>query len=106
MTTFDARENAFEAEFVHQQDVKFRVREQAVKLLALWAAGLLDKGAQASEAYAQDLVAADVVDPQSGAALARVMTDLRAKGISEQQVRQASDRFFAEADNTIRGVKS
>ena len=105
MTTFDARENAFEAEFVHQEDLKFKVRERAMRLLALWAAQRLGKSAGAAETYARELVAADVADPQTDAALDRVATDLRAMGINRQEVHQAMDRFRAEANISVRGVR-
>jgi hypothetical protein len=103
MTTFDNRENAFEAEFAHQEDLKFKMRERALGLLALWAAEHLDKSAEARKAYVRDIVAADVVDPNSGVAFERILTDLRARGISEQDVRQARDRFLAQADKSMRG---
>jgi hypothetical protein len=31
MTSFDERENAYEAEFAHREELEFKVREQAVK---------------------------------------------------------------------------
>ena len=102
MTTFDRRENAFEAEFAHQEDLKFKLRERALGLLALWAAEHLEKSVEARKAYVRDIVAADVADPNSGIAVERIVTDLRAKGIGEREVRQARDRFLAQADQSIR----
>jgi hypothetical protein len=106
MTTFDARESAFEAKFVHEEDLKFKVRERAVRLLALWAAERLGKSAEAGEAYARDLVAADVADPRPDAAIDRIATDLRAMGINQHEVHQAMDRFSAEASISVRGDRS
>jgi hypothetical protein len=37
MTSFDQRENAYEAEFAHREELKSKVRERANKLLALCA---------------------------------------------------------------------
>jgi len=42
------------------------------------------------------------VDPGVGV-LERIVTDLRAEGISDHEVRQASERFLAQADRSIRG---
>jgi hypothetical protein len=41
MTSFDQRENAFEAEFAHRDELAFKVRQRAIRLLALWAADVL-----------------------------------------------------------------
>jgi hypothetical protein len=103
MTSFDQRESAFEAEFAHQEDIKFKVRERAVRLLALCAAECLDKTADSREAYASDIVATDVASPKPGAVLERVATDLGKKGVSEEEVRREMDRFLMEADAAIRG---
>jgi hypothetical protein len=106
MTSFDERENAFEAEFAHREELRFKVRERAVRLLALWAAEHLGKTADAREAYAGDIVATDVVNPKPAAALERIATDLGATGVSEQEVRRAMDRFMVEADAAIVGSAS
>jgi len=103
MTTFDEREHAYEAEFAHQEELSFKVRERALSLLALWAAEHLDKTAEASQAYAREIVATDVADPASGAAVERIVTDLGAKGIGEREIHQARDRFLAQARKSIRG---
>src|SRR5262249_728848 len=97
MTTFNERESAYEAQFAHQEELRFKARERAVRLLGLWAAKRLGKSAEASEAYARDIVADDVADPGSEAAFERIMNDLRSGGVSEQEVRQASDRFGVQA---------
>jgi hypothetical protein len=103
LTTFDERENAYEAEFAHQEELSFKVRERTVALLALWAAEYLDKTAEASKAYAREIVAPDVANPTSDAAVERVVTDLRARGIGEQETHRARDRFLAQAHKAIRG---
>jgi hypothetical protein len=41
MTSFDQREHAFEAEFAHRDELAFKVRQRAIRLLALWAADVL-----------------------------------------------------------------
>ncbi len=43
MTTFDDRENAFEAKYAHDEEMNFRATARANKLLGLWAAELLGK---------------------------------------------------------------
>ena len=38
MTTFDKREQGFEAKFVHDEELMFRATARSNKLLGLWAA--------------------------------------------------------------------
>jgi hypothetical protein len=59
MTSLDRREQALETEFAHQEELKFRAREMAVRALARWAAVRLGKGGEAVEAYGNELVTAD-----------------------------------------------
>ena len=41
MTTFQDRENAFEKQFEHDQELQFKANARKNKLLGLWAAGLM-----------------------------------------------------------------
>jgi hypothetical protein len=86
MTTFDKREQGFEAKFAHDEEFMFKAAARSNKLLGLWAAGQLGLGGDAAASYATSLVTdhlesrtiADVVDKVSG--------DLAAKGIAREQV--------------------
>ena len=97
MTSFDERENAFEAEFAHREEVKFKVRERAVALLARWAAQHLGKAGQAIEAYVHEIVASDVVDPRQDATFEHIAADLAPVGVTQQEVRRAEEQFLAQA---------
>jgi hypothetical protein len=87
MTSFDQRENEYEVEFAHREELRFKVRERAVKLLALWAAERLGKTGQAGEAYAVEMVAADVASPTPDTVLGHFVSDLSGK-VSGQDVRR------------------
>jgi hypothetical protein len=100
MTSFKQRENAYEAEFAHREEVRFKVRERAVRMLALCKSG------QASKAYARDIVAMDVASSKPDVAFGRIVEDLGARGFSVQEVRQARDRLLAQVDASIRGATS
>jgi hypothetical protein len=54
MSTFDDRENAFEAKFAHDADMQFRAEARCNKLAGLWAAELLGKAGE--EAGNEDVV--------------------------------------------------
>lgn len=59
MTTFDERENAFEAKFARDEEMQFRAGSRRNKLLGLWAADLLGKTGDDATAYAQDVIKSD-----------------------------------------------
>lgn len=98
MTSFDERENAFETEFAHREELKFTVREHAVRLLALWAAQRLGKTNLACEAYASDLAAIDVANPTLDIVLERIAADLHPAGITQQEVRRVMDKRLVQAE--------
>ena len=106
MTTFDERENAYETEFAHREELKFRARERAVRSLALWAAQRLGKTRKAGEQYAHDLVAIDVASPTLDAAIERITADLRPAGVTQQAVREVMDQCLAQAEVSVRGSVS
>ena len=65
MTSFDRREEAFEAKFAHDAERTFRARARAVRMLGLWAAGKRGETGAAAEDYARALIEADIVTPDA-----------------------------------------
>ena len=63
MSTFDSREQAFEAKFAHDEEMQFKAQARCNKLLGLWAAEMLGKSGDAAEAYAKTVVTADFQEP-------------------------------------------
>jgi hypothetical protein len=59
MTSFDQREEAFEAKFAHDQELTFGVRARALRMLGLWAAGKRGETGAAAEEYVRALIDAD-----------------------------------------------
>ena len=79
MTTFDKREDAFEKQFAHDEELKFKAEARRNKLLGLWAAEKLGKSGADADAYAKEVVAADfeeagdAFDPETAAKLYRLI---------------------------------
>jgi hypothetical protein len=96
MTSLDRRENAFETEFAHQEEMKFRARERAVRALAMWAAAQLGKTGEAASAYAQEIVAADVTDPKT--TIDRIAAALAPEQVELSEVQRMMNRFLAAPD--------
>ncbi len=94
MTTFDKREQGFEAKFIHDEELRFKATARCNKMLGNWAAGHLGLTGDAALAYANELVTADLAKQSSDATLDRVSQDLAKKGISKQQVAQRMNDFL------------
>ena len=63
MTTFDKRQEGFEAKFAHDEELKFKATARRNKLLGLWAAEKLGLSGVEAEAYAMSVVKADFQEP-------------------------------------------
>ena len=86
MTTFDKREQGFEAKFAHDEELMFKVAARSNKLLGLWAAGELGLSGDAAADYATALVTDNLGNQTIVQTLNKVSDDLAAKGISREQV--------------------
>ena len=79
MTTFDDRENAFEAKFAHDEEKKFKAEARRNKLVGLWAAGLIGKSDEEAAAYAKEVIAADFQEAGEEDVFRKLSSDLGAK---------------------------
>jgi hypothetical protein len=84
MTTFDDRENAFEAKFAHDSEMQFRAEARRNKLVGLWAAGLLGKTGDEAAAYAVEVVSADFEEAGDEDVVRKVAGDLGARSSAEE----------------------
>jgi hypothetical protein len=105
MTSLGERENAYEAEFAHREELKFEAREKAVKALATWAAERLGKTRSAAEAYAAEVVAADVTHSKLEATLERIAVELSPAGVGRTEVNRMMDRLLVQTEATMRVFK-
>ena len=94
MTTFDKREQGFEAKFIHDEELRFKATARCNKMLGNWAAAQLGLTGEAATAYANELVTANLESQNSDDTLHRVSKDLASKGISEQQIARRMDEFI------------
>ena len=97
MTTFDKREQGFENKFIHDEEVKFKATARRNRMLGDWAAGQLGLTGDAADAYANELVTADLENQQDDAILRRVSKDLGKKGISQQEIATKMEQFHRAA---------
>ena len=76
MTTFDDRENAFEAKFAHDAEMQFKAQARANKLLGLWAADLMGKSPDEAAAYAVEVITADFEEAGHEDVVRKVVADM------------------------------
>lgn len=99
VTTFDDRERAFENQFAHDEEVRFRVRARRNRALAVWASTRLGQGGAVATAYGDDIVAAAVSGSDDDTLVRRVVDDLAKAGhaVSDAEVRAEMERQMALA---------
>ena len=81
LTTFDKREEGFEAKFAHDQELRFVTLARRNKLLGVWAAGLMGKKGAEAEAYAASLIAPDLLGASDDRIALKIVDDLKSDGI-------------------------
>ena len=86
MTTFDKREQGFEAKFAHDEEFMFKATARSNKLLGLWAAGQLGLSGDAASSYATALVTDHLESRTMDDVVSKVSGDLAGKGIAREQV--------------------
>lgn len=99
MSQFDERKNAQEANYVHNEELDFKVIARRNKLLGLWAAGLLGLDGDDAAEYAKSIVMADFEEAGDDDVYRKVKGDLDSKGldISEHQIRREMETLLETA---------
>jgi hypothetical protein len=95
MTTFDKREDAFEKQFAHDEELKFKATARRNKRLGLWAAEKLGLTGAEADSYALSVVMSVFEEPGDEEDVVRkIRKDFDAKGV--QQSDHQIDRVMAE----------
>ena len=99
MTTFDKREEGFEKQFAHDEELRFKANSRRNKLLGLWAAEKMGLSGPNADAYAKEVVVADFEEAGDDDVLRKVRKDFDAKGValSDQEIRKIMDGLMAQA---------
>jgi hypothetical protein len=99
MTTFDKREEGFEKQFAHDEELKFKATARRNKLVGLWAAEKLGLSGAEAEDYAKSVVMADFEEAGDHDVLRKIRRDFDAKGVaqSDHQISRTMTEFLAKA---------
>jgi hypothetical protein len=103
VTTFDKREEGFEAKFARDETLRFKAEARRNKLLGLWAAEKLGKTGEAAQEYAKSVVAADFEEAGDDDVFRKVRKDFDAAGVTESdhQIRRTMTELMATAVQQI-----
>ena len=98
MTTFDKREEGFEKKFAHDEELRFKASARRNKLLGLWAAAKLGLSGADADAYAKDIVMADL-EAGDHDIFKKIRADLDGKRVAvpDQDIRRAMDEMMVQA---------
>lgn len=100
MTTFDDRENAFEAKYAHDEEMNFKAVARRNKLLGLWAADLMGKSGDDATEYAKSVVLADFEEAGHEDVVRKVVADLNGK-VDADAVRAKMSELLPQAKTQI-----
>ena len=107
MTTFDKREEGFEKQFAHDEELKFKATSRRNKLLGLWAAEKLGRKGTDADTYAKEVVMADFEEAGEDDVFRKIRKDLDAKGVAvpDQDIRRAMLDLMGTAVEQIKAGK-
>ena len=107
MTTFDKREDAFEKQFAHDEELRFKATARRNKLLGLWAAEKLGLTGADADAYAKSVVLSDFEEVGDHDVLRKIRTDFDAKGVeqSDHQIGRVMTELMEKAIADIQAGK-
>jgi len=103
-TSFDKREEGFEKQFAHDEELRFKATARRNKLLGLWVAGKLGLAEADANAYAKSVVMADFEEAGDHDVFRKVRKDLDDKkaAVSDQEIRTAMIDLMAKAIEQIK----
>ncbi len=103
MTTFDERENGYETQFAHDEDLRFRAYARRNKQLGLWAAERLGKSGEVADLYADSLIQTHLEGDGDESVLTKLHADFAAAGLpdSDHQIRREMAEQLAKATREI-----
>jgi hypothetical protein len=98
-TTFDKREEAFEQQFAHDEELRFKATARRNKMLGLWAAEKLGLSGAEADSYALSVVMSAFEEADAPDVMHKIRKDFDAKGIaqSDHQIARHMTELMAKA---------
>jgi hypothetical protein len=104
MTTFDKREEGFEKQFAHDEELRFKATARRNKMLGLWAAEKLGLTGAEAQTYAKEIIMVDFEESGDHDVFRKIRQDFDAKGVdqSDHQIRRTMDELLAQAVTEVK----
>ncbi|MFV0360386.1 DUF1476 domain-containing protein [Tropicimonas sp.] len=104
MTTFDDREAAYEAQFVHAAEQEFMAQSARNKQIGYWAAAIMGQSPEEAVRYAKDIIRTDLEQGGQEAVIRKLVKDLGGLR-DEARIRERMNDFLIEARAKARDGK-
>jgi hypothetical protein len=103
-TTFDKREEGFEKQFAHDEELRFKAIARRNKLLGKWAAERQGLSGPEADAYAKEVVIADFEEAGDDDVFRKIRADFDAQGIKlpDEDIRRQMHDLLAQAVTEIK----
>ncbi|PWJ85899.1 hypothetical protein C7441_102347 [Pseudaminobacter salicylatoxidans] len=106
MTSMKDREETFEKKFALDEEQRFKAVARRNRMLGLWAAEKLGKSGEDAEAYAKEVVIADIEEAGDHDVFRKIRKDFDEAGIqqSDHQIRRQMDELLATAIEQVKAL--
>ncbi len=103
MSGFKERQQAQEAKFAHDAELRFKAEARRNKLLGLWAAEQMGMSDDEAKQYAAEVVAADFQEAGDEDVFRKVSGDIKAKGgaVTDEAIRAKMEELVHTAREQI-----
>ncbi len=100
---FDDREKGYEAKFKLDEELRFKAESRRNKLVGLWLAEKFGLTGSDADAYAKEVVLADLDEPGVEDVVRKVMADVETRGadVTEADLRKQLDELFHVAAQQV-----
>ena len=101
---FKDREKGYEAKYQLDEELRFKAESRRNKLLGLWLAEAFGLKGSDADAYAKEVVLADLDEPGVDDVVKKVMADVKAHGLDlgEDKVRRKLDDLMHTAMEQVK----
>ena len=101
MNNFNDREKGFEKKFANDQESEFKISAKRNKLLATWAANILQFNEEQKKNYIVEVIKSDFKESGDEDVFKKIKKDLEGKNIQDTQIRQKMSEFLETAKKEI-----
>jgi len=97
MSNFNDREKGFEKKFANDQESEFKISAKRNKLLATWAANILQFNEEQKKSYIVEVIKSDFKESGDEDVFKKIKKDLEGKNIQDTEIRQKMSEFLETA---------